>query len=93
MPQLKSAEKRLRQSLVRRQRNRARRSEIKTEIRRLERISESGDAAAARDSLRRVFSLLDAAVSGGTIKKNHASRYKSRLSKKVHRLKPEAPAE
>ncbi len=93
MPQLKSAEKRLRQNVKRRRRNRAQRAEIRTETRRLLRTIESGDREAARESLRRVFSLLDSAAGRGTVKKNSVARRKSRLARKINRLETAAGAE
>lgn len=93
MPQLKSAEKRLRQNVKRRRRNRAQRAEIRTETRRLLRTIESGSRDAARENLRRVFSLLDSAAGRGTVKKNFVARYKSRLSRKINRLETTAGAE
>ena len=90
MPQLKSAEKHLRQSVKRRQQNRATKSAIKTEIRRLLQSIEKGDKEGARQNLKKVFSHLDAAATKETVKKNYASRHKSRLARKVERMVSQA---
>ncbi len=83
MPNIKSAEKRLRQSRVRRDRNRAVRSEIRT---RTKALLSSQDAEAAAEQLRAVTSLLDRAARKGVIAPNAASRRKARLARHVSRL-------
>ena len=86
MPQLKSAEKRLRQSVKRRRQNRAVKSTIKTDTRRLLQAIEKGDREGARQSLKQVFSRLDSAAAKTKVKKNYASRHKSRLARRVETM-------
>ncbi len=83
MPNIKSAEKRLRQSRKRRDRNRAVRSEIRTRVKTL---LGTEDPAAAADQLGKVSSLLDRAARRGVIPPNAAARRKARLARHVSRL-------
>lgn len=83
MPNIKSAKKRLRQSQVRRDRNRAVRSELRTRTRTL---LATEDATEAAEQYRYVVSLLDRAARKGVIPSNAADRSKSRLARHVSRL-------
>lgn len=83
MPTIKSAKKRLRQSHVRRDRNRAVRSELKT---RTKNLLATEDPAEAAEQYRVVMSLLDRAARKGVIPSNAAARSKSRLARYVSRL-------
>lgn len=83
MPNIKSAKKRLRQSQVRRDRNRAVRSELRT---RTKNLLATEDAAEAAEQYRVVTSLLDRAARKGVIPSNAAARSKSRLARYVSRL-------
>jgi len=83
VPNIKSAEKRLRQSRKRRDRNRAVRSEIRTRVKAL---LGTDDPAAAADQLQQVTSLIDRAARRGLIPSNAASRRKARLARHVSRL-------
>jgi small subunit ribosomal protein S20 len=83
LPNVKSAEKRARQSVVRRDRNRRDRTRLRTAIKQV-RQATAGDAA--RAALKSAESLLDRAASKGVIHKNTAARTKSRLSAHVARL-------
>lgn len=80
MPNIQSAKKRLRQSLVRRGRNRAAKSSIKTAIKRLHASVQAKEFDAARTQLTAIYKLLDQSASKGVIHVNKASRTKSRLS-------------
>lgn len=79
----KSAEKRHRQSLKRRTRNRNARSTIRTQIRTVLETITSGDAAAAQEKAKKAASLLDKAVVHGLLHRKTAQRTLSRLDKKV----------
>lgn len=83
MPNIKSASKRLRQSNVRRDRNRAVRSELRTRIKTL---LATDDAEKAAAQYRDVSSLLDRAARKGVIASNAADRSKSRLARYVSGL-------
>ena len=82
----KSAEKRNRQAQVRRQRNRAIRSRMKTAIRNLNEAIESGNADEAKSALATAVPVIAQTASKGTIHKKNASRKISRLAKKVNQL-------
>lgn len=66
--------------------NRARRSKLRNQIRTLRRLIASKDAKGALAALPETFSVVDKAAKTGTIKKNTAARYKSRLTKHVKAL-------
>ena len=83
MPNIQSAKKRLRQSLVRRGRNRAAKSSIKTAIKRLQASFQAKEFDAARAQLTSIYKLLDQTASKGVIHVNKASRTKSRLTQYV----------
>ncbi len=82
----KSAEKRNRQAQVRRQRNRAIRSRMKTAIRNLNEAIDSGNADEAKTALATAVPVIAKTASKGTIHKKNASRKISRLTKKVNQL-------
>lgn len=84
MANSKQAEKRIRQSLIRRDRNRAAMSRLRTSIKQL-RAAADGDVAKARELLPATLSLIDATARKGAIHTNAAARRKSRLTRLVNR--------
>ena len=82
----KSAEKRNRQAQVRRQRNRANRSKMKTAIKNLNAAIDSGNAEEAKTALAAAVPVIAKTASKGTIHKKNASRKISRLTKRVNQL-------
>ena len=82
----KSAEKRNRQAQVRRQRNRANRSKMKTAIKNLNTAIDSGNAEEAKTALAAAVPVIAKTASKGTIHKKNASRKISRLTKRVNQL-------
>ena len=86
MANTKSAEKRHRQSLEQRARNRGHRSRLRTAIKNLRTAMQSGDAAKAREILPQTLSVIDKIAQKGVIHSNAADRYKSRLAKRVATL-------
>jgi small subunit ribosomal protein S20 len=80
MPTTKSAKKRHRQSLERRAKNRATKSAIKTQVRKVRQAIASGDLTKAEAELRTAATKLDRAASKRIIHPNAAARTKSRLS-------------
>ena len=80
MPNTKSAKKRHRQSLVRRDRNRAVKSTVKTEVRKVRELIATGDADAAETQFRLAAKTVDKAAAAGVVHANLAARVKSRLS-------------
>jgi small subunit ribosomal protein S20 len=83
MPHSASAKKRHRQNLRNRDRNRAAKSALKSDVRRVLVAIESGDADLARDALRTVASTVDKAAASHKIHRNKAARIKSRLSARM----------
>lgn len=81
----KSAQKRHRQSLKRRLRNRSKKSTIKTFTRKAVEAVQTG-AENALEMQRKAESLIDKAAKGSTLHKNTAARKKSRLAKKLNKL-------
>ena len=81
------ARKRIRQTELRTDVNRARRGRIRTFIKGVEKALEDGDAAAAAEALKLAEPEVMRGVSKGVITKNTASRKISRLSQRVRSLK------
>ena len=86
MPVKKSAMKRQRQNKKVNLLNKSFKSSLRTAIKKVEAAIEANDKEAATNALPLAFKKLDKAVSKGLIKKNNASRNKSRLAKKVSAL-------
>jgi small subunit ribosomal protein S20 len=87
MPNTESAKKRHRQSLVRRARNRAAKSTIKTHIRKVRELVTAGDVAGAETEFRLAAKKLDKAASAGVVHGNLSARVKSRLSAAIKGIK------
>jgi small subunit ribosomal protein S20 len=82
-----SAKKRIRQNTKNRKINRARKSQVKTQIKHLESaLAETAEEKTAEE-YRLVTKKLDKAASAGAIHKRTAARKKSRLAKKLNTLK------
>jgi small subunit ribosomal protein S20 len=81
-----SAKKRVRQIARRTEVNKARRSRMRTFIRKVEEAIASGDQAAAQDALRLAQPEIMRSVSKGVVHKNTASRKVSRLAHRVKAL-------
>ena len=82
-----SALKRARQTERRTTRNRANTSSLRSQLRDLREAIAKGDKGAAEQVYRKTVSALDKAIQKGTLHGNTASRYKSRLSKRVAAIK------
>ncbi len=82
----KSAFKRIKQTLVRAERNRAHRTKLGHQIRKLRTVIKAKDKGAALTLLKPTISLIDHSVHKGIIHRNAAARYKSRLTLKVKAL-------
>jgi small subunit ribosomal protein S20 len=81
-----SALKRARQTEFRTDRNRANASRLRTALRDVRAALATGDQKQAQAALQGTISAIDKAVQKGTLHKNTASRYKSRLSTRVNKL-------
>jgi small subunit ribosomal protein S20 len=78
-----SAMKRIRQNEKRRLRNRANRSKLRTQIKRVRKALSEEDFETARALLPKTASLVDRMIKKGTIHGNTGSRYLSRLARKI----------
>lgn len=85
MPNIRSSEKSVRQTLVRTQRNRGRKSLIRTFRKKAMAAIESGDMKAAQEFYNTFASAADKAAKKGTIHANKASRLKGRLAAKLNK--------
>ena len=86
MANIKSAKKRILQTAKRTERNMARRSRIRTFIKKVELSIASGAGAAARDALKNAQPEIQRGVTKGVLHKNTADRKVSRLAKRVKAL-------
>ena len=85
MPIIKSAQKALRQSRKRKVLNLRYKRNFKSLIKDFKETIAAKDFKKAEQILSSVYKALDKAAKHGTIKKNNASRYKSRLARKIPR--------
>lgn len=92
MPNLKSAAKRHRQSLRSRERNRANKSALKTQLRKTRESIDGGDLTKSQEQFRTTTKKLDQVAAKGVIHRNKAARLKSRLSAALKKLKQEKAA-
>ena len=82
-----SAKKRIRQSIKRRARNRARKELIKDQTKAYLAALAGNDLAKATEELRKTVIRLDKVAAKNTIHKNTAARRRSRLTKRLNALK------
>jgi small subunit ribosomal protein S20 len=82
-----SAKKRVRQNAKQNTISRARKSQIKTQIKHFEDALKSGDVEAAQQQYQVVVKKLDKTAATSTMHKKTAARNKSRLAKKLNSLK------
>lgn len=81
MPIIKSAKKALRQNIRRRKVNVKRKTELKKIVKQYKKLVTSGEKDKAKEYLPVVYKKFDKIAKTKLIKKNKASRMKSRLSK------------
>ena len=82
-----SAKKRVKQNARRRAINRARKSQVKTQIKHFEAALSSGDVETANEQYRLIVKKLDKSAATSTMHKRTAARKKSRLAKQLNSLK------
>ncbi len=82
----KSAQKKHRQNIKRRERNKFVTSTLKTKIKRYSEAVENKDLEKSQTLLKELVSLTDKAATKGVIHKRKASRHVSRFSKKIAQL-------
>ncbi|TCT27041.1 small subunit ribosomal protein S20 [Melghiribacillus thermohalophilus] len=83
MANIKSAIKRAKTNEERRMRNLSMKTEMRTYIKKVEKLIEEKNAEQAQDVLKEAVSKIDKCVQKGIIHKNNGDRKKSRLMKKV----------
>lgn len=93
MAQSLSARKRIRQNISHRARNRWRKIQFRTAIKHYDETILHGSVDDASTQLRSLYKLLDQVSAAGTIHRNTASRYKSRLSAKLNKTSMAIPAQ
>ena len=81
------AEKRHRQSEERRLRNKAVKSSVRTSVKKFQALPQKKDAGQAEAALKDMIRKIDTAAQKGIIKKNTASRKKSRMQKLYNFIK------
>ncbi|MCY2951433.1 MAG: 30S ribosomal protein S20 [Planctomycetota bacterium] len=85
-----SAKKRIRQNLKARARNRARKADLRTQVKQFVTALSAGDVAKAETELRKTTRALDRVAAKGTFHKNTASRKRSRLTRQLNAAKAAA---
>lgn len=86
MANIKSAEKRARQTIARRAHNMAGRSRLRTAIKSVVNAVEAGNKDEAIANLKAAGPIIDSAVNKGLIHRNKASRHKSQLNARVKQM-------
>lgn len=86
MANTESARKRIRQTVVRTERNRARKSRVRSFVRKLEAALAGGDRTLARAAFDAVMPEMQRAVGKGTAHRNTVARKLSRLSARIKSL-------
>jgi small subunit ribosomal protein S20 len=82
----KSAEKRIRQIVKRTEANRARKSRVRTFVKKVETAIATGDKGAAQSALRLAQPELHRAITKGVMHRNTVSRKLSRLAIRINTL-------
>ena len=85
-----SAKKRVRQNVKRKVINRARKSMVKTQMKKFEAAMTAGDLTVAQEQYRLLTKKLDKVAATTTMHKNTASRIKSRLARRLNKLAAKA---
>jgi len=83
VPTLPSAKKRMRQNIKRQAANRARKSRVKTQIKKFMEAVAAGDRDQAEQQYRVTAKMLDQTAAKGVIHVNEAARRKARLAKRL----------
>ena len=91
MPNIKSAKKRVLVNAKKAEQNKAIRSAVRTEIKKLNVLIKENKYEEAKAALAKAFSVIDAACTKNIIHANNASNKKAKLSKKVDAISVAAP--
>ncbi len=85
MPITKSAKKALRQSIKKKKSNLLKKEEMKDVVKKITKLKEKGEKEEAKKLVSSAYKAIDKAAKKGVIKKNTASRKKSRLVKSLEK--------
>ena len=83
MPHSMSAKKRVKQNEKAREQNKAKKSEMRTQLKKVRTAIKDGDKAAAMSAFPRAMKLLDKAADDNIIHANKAAREKSRIQRDI----------
>ena len=83
MPNIKSAEKRVRIGKIREMKNKANRTRLKTTLKRFDAAVTNGSREEATGAYKAAVKTVDKAVHKGLLHKNNAARKKSNLTKRL----------
>ena len=86
MANIKSARKRARQAIERRDHNMGLRTAVRTAIKNVKKAVAAGNAATAAQTLRASQGIIDRVVAKGILHRNAGDRHKSRLAQAVKTL-------
>ena len=86
MANIKSAQKRARQAVKRREHNKALRSRVRTQVKKVLAAIRSGDGENARARYQEAVPVIDSMVNKGILHANKAARHKSRLNQRIRSL-------
>ena len=86
MANIKSARKRARQAEKTRKHNMGLRSKMRTEIKKVIKACDDGDQKAAAAAFKDDVPVIDSMVNKGIVNKNKAARHKSRLNARIKAL-------
>ena len=86
MPNIKSSKKDVIASKIAYEKNKADKSELKTNLKKYDAALESGDKAAAEAAYKVAVKAVDQAVIKGLLHKNNAARKKSSMTLKLNKL-------
>ncbi len=92
MPVIRSAKKAMRQSAKRKNRNYETRSKVKTAIKNIFKILQTGKKDEAEKMLQKAYSQIDKALKKNIIHRNTAARKKSRLAKAISKFQAPSPS-
>ena len=86
MPNIKSSKKDVISSKIAYEKNKANKSELKTNLKKFDAAVESGDKAAAEAAYKVAVKAVDQAVVKGVLHKNNAAHKKSSMTQKVNSM-------
>ncbi|WP_077327086.1 30S ribosomal protein S20 [Virgibacillus siamensis] len=86
MANIKQAIKRVDTNRTKHEQNLQFKSDMRTQIKRVEKLVEAKDAENAKPALNQAVKKIDKAIQKGVVHKNNGNRQKARLTKKVNQL-------